>query len=149
MRASAAVLAAAGAIALAACSGPAPVPVPLPAPVSPPAAAPAGPADPATLVNCLRGGVPGAEVAETETPPNGLGAVAVDVARPDLPKGVNRITVIAFPTTSDADGFRSGAGAFVSGTGGVAETVGAAVVMSTYAGDDAAVAAAKTCAAGS
>ncbi|WP_232662155.1 hypothetical protein [Pseudonocardia sp. TRM90224] len=157
MRAAAAVLVTAGALVLAGCSTAMPVTLPATAEpaasaspaTSPAAAAPGGVPDTATLVSCLRGGVPGAEVAEIDTPPGGTAAVAVDVARPDLPKRINRITVIAFPSKADADGFRSGAGAFVSGTGGSAETVGPAVVMSTFAGDAAAVAAAKTCVAGS
>jgi hypothetical protein len=123
--------------------------VPAPAVSAPASADPAAP-DATSLVRCLTAAAPGATVKQLpDAPPGGVAAVAVDVPRTDLPKGVNRITVATFSTDTAAASFSDGSATFVSGTGGTSDAVGTTVVTSTFPGDDAAVAAAKACAVGS
>ncbi len=126
----------------------APADAPAPAVSAPASADPAAPG-PAELVRCLTAAAPRATVARLpDAPPGGVVAVAVDVPRKDLPKGLNRITVDTFSTDTAAASFSDGSATFVSGTGGTSDAVGTSVVTSTFSGDDTVVDAAKTCAMG-
>jgi hypothetical protein len=107
------------------------------------------PTDGSAVVRCL-GELPGGATAAVlpDLPPGARSAVRVDIPRPDLPKGSNRVTAVAFADGARAAEFARGGGAFVSGTGGAAEVVGPWVVTSTFGGDAGILATLKRCVAG-
>lgn len=109
----------------------------------------AGATDVAGVVDCLRAALPDATVTTSdEAPPAGTGAALVAIRRPDLDKKVNLVTAALFPDAASAGDFVPGVRAFVSATGGTVEQDGNWVVFAVFAGDDAALGAAKTCVVG-
>jgi hypothetical protein len=127
---------------LAACAGPV-------AGSPTPAAAPAPP-DPAGTIEqvaaCLRAGIPGAQINPDGAPaPGETGQIFVDIRRPDLAKGANRLGVARFPDTDTARGFVASAGSAFEANGGSATAVGPWAITTPLPGDAAAVAAARRC----
>jgi len=121
-----------------------PAPVDTKAPASVPAVS--TPPTPAEVLGCLKGKLSGATASEISPLPSGAtGGVNVDVPRPDLPKGINRISVIAFGRSADAEDFSRGSGAFLGPSGGRSEVVGASVISYPFPGDDAVVAITRSC----
>jgi len=127
---------------LAACAGPvAGSPTPAAAPAAP---GPAGTI--AQVAECLRAGVPGATINPDADPaPGATGQIFVDIRRPDLPKGTNRLGVARFPDPDTARGFVASVDSAFAANGGSAAAVGQWALTTPLPGDDAAVAAARRC----
>jgi hypothetical protein len=127
---------------LAACAGPVTgLPTPAPAPAPP---GPAGTIE--QVVACLRTGVPGATINPDGAPaPGATGQIFVDIRRPDLPKGTNRLGVARFPDPDTARGFVTSVDSAFEANGGSAAAVGPWALTTPLPGDDAAVAAARRC----
>lgn len=135
-------IAVAGCAVIAACAGPV-------AGSPTPAAAPAPPGPAGTIeqvADCLRAGIPGAQVNPDGDPaPGATGQIFVDIRRPDLPRGTSRLGIARFPDPDTARGFVTSAGAFFEANGGSAAAVGPWALTTPLPGDDAAVAAARRC----
>jgi hypothetical protein len=127
---------------IAACAGPmAGSPIPAAAP------APPGPAGTiAQVADCLRAGIPGAQINPDGDPaPGATGQIFVDIRRPDLPRGTNRLGIARFPDPDTARGFVAGVDSAFEANGGSAAAVGPWALTTPLPGDDAAVAAARRC----
>lgn len=112
------------------------------------AVAPAGTVD--EVAGCVRAALPTAKVdAGGEPPPRATGQIFVDIPRPDLASGMNRLGISRFGDADAARGFVASAGSFFTANGGLAEAVGPWVLAVPLPGDDAAVAAARRCVSGS
>ena len=137
-----AAVAVAGLALLTACAGPvAGSPTPAEAP------APPGPAGTITQVaDCLRTGIPGAQInPEGDPAPGATGQIFVDIPRPDLPKGTNRLGVARFPDPDTARGFVASVDSAFEANGGSATAVGPWALTTPLPGSDDAVAAARRC----
>jgi len=108
-----------------------------------------GPPTAADVVACLTPAPSGATATQmTSLPPGATEGVAVQVSRPDLPRGINQITAVAFTDPARSASFAAGSGAFVRGTGGTAEVVGSYVLTTVFPGDDMVLATLRACVAG-
>jgi hypothetical protein len=119
------------------------------APAAPTAASTAAPEvapNVPTLVACLQGqDLPRGATVKVEDSAQGA-TVNVDVKRPDLDKGVNRITVFQYPDAAAAAKALPGTRSFVGANGGDATAVDRWIIAKPFGGDDDLQAVVRRCA---
>jgi hypothetical protein len=123
-------------------------PAPSAAPTAASTAAPEAAADVPTLVACLQAqDLPRGATVKVEDSAQGA-TVNVDVRRPDLDKGRNRITVVRYADSAAAAKALPGTRSFVGANGGDATAVDRWIVAKPFGGDDDLQAVVRRCAGG-